>query len=134
MVGMIRMLMVAMAALLLCGATTLPVYDESADAHADIRAATARAAAEKKDILLIFGANWCVDCRELSANMAKSPLADLIERRYVVVKVDVGNWNRNLDIVKAWGDPIAKGNYAWARIDGRTLVVNVFEVGDEGQG
>jgi hypothetical protein len=32
------------------------------------------------------------------------------------------------------GDPIAKGNYAWARIDGRTLVVNVFEVGDEGQG
>ena len=36
-------------------------------------------------------------------------LSDLIDRRYVVVKVDVGNWNRNLDIVKAWGDPIAKG-------------------------
>lgn len=32
------------------------------------------------------------------------------------------------------GDPIAKGHYAWARIDGRTLVVNVFEVGQEGQG
>ena len=32
------------------------------------------------------------------------------------------------------GDPIAKGYYAWARIDGRTLVVNVLEVGDEGQG
>lgn len=32
------------------------------------------------------------------------------------------------------GDPIAKGQYAWARIEGRTLVVNVLEVGDEGQG
>jgi hypothetical protein len=32
------------------------------------------------------------------------------------------------------GDPIAKGYYAWARVDGRTLVVNVLEVGDEGQG
>jgi hypothetical protein len=32
------------------------------------------------------------------------------------------------------GDPVAKGSYAWARIDGRTLVVNVLEVGDEGQG
>lgn len=32
------------------------------------------------------------------------------------------------------GDPVAKGQYAWARIDGRTLVVNVLEVGDEGQG
>jgi hypothetical protein len=32
------------------------------------------------------------------------------------------------------GDPLAKGYYAWARIDGRTLTVNVLEVGDEGQG
>jgi hypothetical protein len=31
-------------------------------------------------------------------------------------------------------DPIAKGHYAWARIDGRTLTVNVLEVGPEGQG
>ncbi len=118
MVGMIRIPLVTIALLLLCGAAELGTkpspqgmkpYDEAADAHADISSATARAATEKKDILLIFGANWCVDCRELSANMVKSPLADLIERRYVVVRVDVGNWNRNLDIVQAWGDPIAKG-------------------------
>ncbi len=32
------------------------------------------------------------------------------------------------------GDPIAKGHYAWARIDGRTLTINVLEVGDEGAG
>ena len=32
------------------------------------------------------------------------------------------------------GDPVAKGHYAWARIDGRTLTINVLEVGDEGQG
>jgi thioredoxin 1 len=119
MVGMIRVLTATVMVVLLCGATetpapaassgTMPPYNEAADAHAEIRAATTQAATAKKDILLIFGANWCVDCRELSANMVKSPLSDLIDRRYVVVKVDVGNWNRNLDIVKAWGDPIAKG-------------------------
>ena len=32
------------------------------------------------------------------------------------------------------GDPVSQGHYAWARIDGRTLTVNVLEVGDEGQG
>lgn len=32
------------------------------------------------------------------------------------------------------GDPIEKGHYAWARVDGRMLVVNVIEVGSEGQG
>jgi len=125
-VGVIRLLTVTLGVLMLCGSTmgepTTPAgttgssggtsslpYDESADAHAAIRAATAQAATEKKDILLIFGANWCIDCRELSANMVKSPLSDLVGRRYVVVKVDVGNWNRNLDLVKAWGDPIDKG-------------------------
>lgn len=32
------------------------------------------------------------------------------------------------------GDPIVKGHYAWARIDGRTLTINVLEVGEEGAG
>jgi hypothetical protein len=32
------------------------------------------------------------------------------------------------------GDPVSKGHYAWARIDGRTLTINVLEVGDEGAG
>src|SRR4030095_11050921 len=95
-------------AVLTCGATQAPgsrsssglPYDEAADVRAEISAATTQAATEKKYILLVFGANWCIDCRELSANMVKPPLSDLIDRRYVVVKVDVGNWNRNLDIAK----------------------------------
>src|SRR5262245_53936600 len=32
------------------------------------------------------------------------------------------------------GDPISMGHYAWARIDGRTLTINVLEVGEEGAG
>ena len=129
---MTRILAVTTMALLLCGATTVPapVYNESADAHADIRAATARAAEEKKDILLIFGANWCIDCRELSANMVKSPLAELIERRYVVVKIDIGNWNRNLDIAKAWGDPIAKGIPAVVVFDPRGSLLYLTKTGE----
>jgi thioredoxin 1 len=117
MVGMIRVLATILTVASLCGAAqastskgaeNLP-FNEAADPQAEIRAAMTQAAAEKKYVLLIFGANWCIDCRELSANMVKSPLSDLIRQRYVVVKVDVGNWNKNLDVVKAWGDPIAKG-------------------------
>ncbi len=32
------------------------------------------------------------------------------------------------------GDPVQKGQYAWARLEGRTLTINVLEVGEEGQG
>jgi len=88
--------------------TMLP-FNESADARSDIQAALSRATAENKDVLLEFGANWCADCRVLAAAMADAPLAERIAARYVVVKIDVGNWDRNLDVVKAWGNPIAKG-------------------------
>jgi len=84
-------------------------YDETADAHADIIAARDEAAAQDKRLLLVFGANWCPDCRVLASAMARAPLADEIDTRYVVVKVDVGNWNKNLDVVQSWGNPIAKG-------------------------
>jgi thioredoxin 1 len=84
-------------------------FDESANARSDIDAALSRAAAEKKDVLLEFGANWCRDCRVLAATMGAAPLSERIAARYVVVRIDVGNWDRNLDVVKAWGNPIAKG-------------------------
>jgi len=37
---------------------TAPIYDEKADARHDIAAASTRAEAAKKNIVLIFGANW----------------------------------------------------------------------------
>lgn len=110
MIGLTRTLALMIAALLLCGAVVAPwPYDEAADASADIAVALNRAAADQKKVLLNFGANWCEDCRALSATMGKAPLAELIAERYVIVKVDVGNWNKNLDVVNAWGDPIRNG-------------------------
>jgi len=38
--------------------TTAPIYDEKADAHHDIAAAIANAEESKRNIVLIFGANW----------------------------------------------------------------------------
>ena len=35
-----------------------PIYDEKADARRDIAAAIANAKASKKNVVLIFGANW----------------------------------------------------------------------------
>ena len=35
-----------------------PIYDEHADAQRDIDAAIAKAEANKRNIVLIFGANW----------------------------------------------------------------------------
>ena len=43
------------------------IYDEAADAKAAIRAALADAEKAKLPVLVVFGANWCGDCRMLDA-------------------------------------------------------------------
>jgi thiol-disulfide isomerase/thioredoxin len=40
-------------------------YNEQADANADVRHAIAAAKSDHKHVLLVFGANWCGDCRAL---------------------------------------------------------------------
>jgi len=89
-------------------AASLP-YDESADANAQVKQAFSAAQSSKKPVLIIFGANWCPDCRALDQALHSSKNARLINGEFNVVKVDVGNFDRNLDIDKAYGHPIKKG-------------------------
>jgi protein disulfide-isomerase len=59
-------------------AAPLP-YDEKANATAEVEQALAQAAAIQKPVLLIFGANWCGDCRALDAALKNNKNASLIE-------------------------------------------------------
>ena len=92
----------------LVGAAPGP-YDEAADARADIRAAQAAAAQAKVPVLVVFGANWCGDCKVLDQAFKEGASAPLIARHFKVVKVDVGNFNRNVDIAEGYGVPLKSG-------------------------
>lgn len=85
-------------------------YDESADPARDLQRALASARRSGKRVLVVFGANWCPDCRVLDREFhAGGKTAALIRERYEVVKVDVGRFDRNLDFAKLYGEPIKKG-------------------------
>jgi thioredoxin 1 len=88
-------------------AVNLP-YDEKADASAGLNAALAQARTSNKKVLAIFGANWCPDCRELDKAIHGKSEAQ-ITAKFVVVKIDVGQFDRNLELAKAYGNPIKKG-------------------------
>ena len=105
-------------------------YNASANARADIAAALARASSEGKAVLLTFGANWCPDCRVLGSAMTAPPLADAIAARFVVVEIDVGNWDKNLDVVAAWGNPIANGIPSIVVADGHGTVLYATKAGE----
>ena len=97
---------VCMSALALADA---PVYDEAADAPAQVAQALAKAKAEHKQVMIVFGANWCGDCKMLDGEFKKPALKALLDAHYVVVKVDVNRFNKNLDVVKPYGEVIKKG-------------------------
>lgn len=107
---MTRKVLVFATCVLLAGlalALDMP-YDENADANAELRQALVRAQDSSKKVLLIFGANWCKDCRELDKALhGKS--APMIDSKFIVVKIDVGNFDKNLDLAKSYGNPIRKG-------------------------
>jgi protein disulfide-isomerase len=97
-------------AFLLCTvalAADLP-YDDQADAHAALARALADAKDNHANVLVVFGANWCVDCRELDKAM-HGQSASRIGARFVVVKISVGNFDRNIDLAQSYGNPIRKG-------------------------
>jgi len=94
-----------------------PLYDESADARADIRSAVVRARKEHKNVVLDFGGNWCFDCHVLEKAMQQPELASGIEKNFVVVHIDVGRFDKNVDIAEQYRVPLNKGVPALAVLD-----------------
>ncbi len=93
------------------------LYSETSDAAADIAAALVRARREHKRVLLDFGGNWCGDCQVLDIYYHQSPNAELLAKNYIVVHVNIGHMDKNVDVAKKYDVPITKGVPALAIID-----------------
>ena len=85
-------------------ATPLPLpYDEAADAKAKVAAARARATKARKLLLIDLGGNWCLDCRLLAGTMELPGLREFLASKYEIVTVDIGRFDKNLDIAAHYG-------------------------------
>ncbi|MFZ6771692.1 thioredoxin family protein [Undibacterium sp. SXout7W] len=89
-------------------ATPAQPYDETADAQAAVTKALSQAKSSNKKVLILFGANWCKDCLELDKSL-QGQSAALIASKFVLVKVDVGQFDKNLTLVNHYDNPIKKG-------------------------
>jgi thiol:disulfide interchange protein len=93
------------------------LYSETANPTADIAAALARARREHKRVLLDFGGNWCGDCQVLDIYYRQSPNAELLTKNFILVHVNIGHMDKNVDVAKKYKVPITKGVPALAVID-----------------
>jgi thiol-disulfide isomerase/thioredoxin len=78
-------------------------FSEYADADADVARAFAQARAQNKRVLIDLGANWCADCRILSGILELPEVKRFLDTYYVIAVVDVGRFNRNLQVPARFG-------------------------------
>ncbi|HEY0301007.1 MAG TPA: thioredoxin family protein [Rhizomicrobium sp.] len=81
-------------------------YDETASpaaTDAAVAAAFDRAKKTGKLVLLDLGGNWCGDCVVLANIMALPELKPFLAAHYEVVSVDVGRFNKNLQVPARFG-------------------------------
>jgi thioredoxin-related protein len=96
-----KMLWLILAAALVLLAAMLPaasqpearpaIYDPAADMKSLIAAAVKTAGLENKNILLMFGGNWCPWCHRLhELFQANAQIKKILVERYILLLVDVG--------------------------------------------
>lgn len=110
--------MVAAAVLILTAASARPalrdIYPDPAQAKADLAAALKTASRTHKRILLDFGGNWCGDCHVLDMYFHNAENAPILEANFVLVHVNVGEYDANLDLAAKYGIPLQRGVPAMA--------------------
>jgi hypothetical protein len=100
------------------------LYPAGANAQQEIAEALRTAAKTRKRVMLVFGGNWCYDCHILDEAFHTPEISPTLNKYFVVVHVDVGEYNKNLELAKKYEVPLERGVPAAAILesDGKLLV------------
>jgi thiol:disulfide interchange protein len=93
------------------------IYPDPSQAKADLAAALNSAAANHKRILLDFGGDWCGDCQVLDLYFHDATNRPILEANFVLVHVNIGHMDANVEIAEKYGVPLHKGVPALAVLD-----------------
>jgi thiol:disulfide interchange protein len=85
------------------------IYPDPAQAKADLAAAFKTAAATHKRILLDFGGNWCGDCKALDLYFHDPANQPILKANFILVDINVGRLDANLDLAGKYEVPLGKG-------------------------
>jgi uncharacterized protein YyaL (SSP411 family) len=99
------------------------LYDPSVDSRKEITTALQEAKKDQKRIILVYGGNWCFDCHVLNYWFHQPGIVEIVDQNYHVVHVDIGKFDKNLDLAEKYGVTIKKGVPAIAILSptGKTL-------------
>ena len=103
----------------------IQLYPPPEEAKEEISTALAAAQKDHKRVILVFGGNWCYDCHVLDTTFRSKEFAPLVNANYIVIHINVGNYDVNLDLADKYQIPLKKGVPSLAILDpDGTLVVS----------
>jgi len=85
------------------------IYPAPAQAKVDLAAALKTAAATHKRVLIDFGGNWCGDCQVLDIYFHDPANRTILEANFVLVHINIGRMDENVDIARKYAVPLDKG-------------------------
>jgi thioredoxin 1 len=85
------------------------IYPDPAAAKADLSAALKTASQSHKRIIVDFGGNWCGDCQVLDIYFHNPQNLPILESNFVLVHINIGRMDENLDIAERYGIPVTLG-------------------------
>lgn len=100
------------------------IFDPAAKGEDLVAAALARARETDRQVLLLFGANWCPWCRRLHAIMSTDHrIRETLAARYILVHIDANtrrDKRRNAALIARYGNPSTMGyGFTWGRFSTR---------------
>ncbi|MBI2510807.1 MAG: thioredoxin family protein [Opitutae bacterium] len=109
------------------------VYDTQADGTAQVDEAVRLAKRDQKQVLVVFGANWCIWCRRLHELFENnSAVRRELKAHYIVVHVDVNHRDgkkRNDAVNERFGNPIKNGLPVLVLLDRNGHMLTTQETG-----
>ena len=105
-------------------------YDGNVDARQAFATARAQAIADRKYLMVTFGANWCLDCRTLSKVLNGEEVSAYTRDRFNFLNVDVGKFNRNRDVAAELGVSLERGIPVAIFLDANGQVIGTTNSGE----
>jgi thioredoxin 1 len=85
------------------------IYPAIGQAKIDLSAALGASATSHKRVILDFGGNWCTDCHVLDRYFHDPVNRPILDANFILVHVNVGRMDENLDIAERYQIPMRRG-------------------------
>lgn len=105
--------------------TPLPLpYDEKIIDSSELDKFINQSINNDKQPVVIFGGNWCPDCRILAGTLAMPTIKKFLQQYYRIIHIDIGRYDRNMKLMNHLNIEPKKGVPRVVILDFKKNIVN----------